>query len=404
MTRTFDILIAGGGPVGLGLAVSLAKFSDGALSVAVVDPAIANQRAGGRVSALAPASRNLLEALDVWKAIEPASQPVWRMEISDSRADDVVRLPLLSFAPASDSEEIARLATNADIENALREAAVGLGIHLLTGAARDFQPGVNFTELLTQDGARHRGRLLVAADGRNSRLRRLAGIQTVGFDYGVSGIVATIGHERGHEGVARQHFLPSGPFAMLPLTGRRSSIVWTEPRSRAQELAAMNDADFLFELESRFGLELGDLTLLDRPTAWPLVLQVARSFVGPRLALLGDAAHVIHPVAGQGLNLAFRAVATLAEEIIEQSRLGLDVGAPEPLENYQRRRRFDTVTTGLGMDVLYRLFSNDVTAIRLARDLGMGLVDRATPLKRLFMREAAGLSGDIPALLRGEAI
>lgn len=404
MTKSTDILIAGAGPVGLALAVALAKFSAGTLSVAVFDPTLASDREGGRVSALAPASRNLLDTLGCWSAIAPNAQPVWRMQISDSRLADVVRLPLLSFEPASDAGEIAWLVANADIENALRTAAQDHGVELVASAGRDFRSDVNGVDLILEDGSRRRGLLLAAADGRNSRLRKLAGIETVGWDYGVSGIVAAIGHEREHEGVARQHFLPAGPFAMLPLTGRRSSIVWSEPHARAREITALGPADFLEELEKRFGLELGELELLDRPVAWPLVLQVARSFTGQRLALLGDAAHVIHPIAGQGLNLAYRDVATLAEDIIGQTRLGLDVGAPEPLENYQRRRHFDTLATGLGMDVLYRLFSNDIGPLRLARDLGMGLVDRARPLKQVFMREAAGLSGAAPALLRGEPI
>ncbi len=404
MNRTTDILIAGAGPVGLALAVALAKFSDGGLSVAVVDPSLARKRSGGRASALAPASRNLLDALGCWSALEPLAQPVRRMEISDSRAADAVRLPILSFEHEAGGDEIAWLAANADIENVLRKEARALGVDLVAIASRDYRTGPNDVDLALEDGSRRRGRLLAAADGRESRLRRLAGISTIGWDYGVSGIVATIGHERDHEGVARQHFLPAGPFAMLPLTGRRSSIVWNEPHARARELVSLDPQSFIEELEKRFGLELGELELLDRPAAWPLALQVARTFSAPRLALLGDAAHVIHPIAGQGLNLAYRDVATLAEEIIEQARLGLDVGAPEVLANYQQRRRFDTLATGLGMDVLYRLFSNDLTPLRLARDLGMGLVDRARPIKRALMREAAGATGSTPMLLRGEPI
>lgn len=404
MGRKRDILIAGAGPVGLALAVGLAKFSDGGLSVAVIDPSLGQERSGGRVSALAPASRNLLEALGCWRALEPVAQPVWRMEISDSRTHDAVRLPILSFEPDAADREIAWLAANADIENTLRAEARALGVALVPAASRDFRIDANGVELFLENDDSWRGRVLAAADGRASRLRQLAGISTVGWDYGVSGIVATIGHERDHEGVARQHFLPAGPFAMLPITGRRTSIVWNEPSVRAREIASLDPASFIEELEKRFGFELGELELLDRPAAWPLVLQVARTFVAPRFALLGDAAHVIHPIAGQGLNLAYRDVATLVEEIIEQARLGLDIGAPEVLENYQRRRRFDTLATGLGMDVLYRLFSNDLTPLRLARDLGMGLVDRAKPLKRALMREAAGATGPTPALLRGEPL
>ena len=400
----FDVLIAGGGPVGLSLAVALATYSVGALSIAVCDPAFASVRIGGRVSTLAPGSRNLFQALGVWAELEPLAQPVWRMDISDSRADDAVRLPLLSLNDSADGGPVAHLAANSDIEIALDRAAVTLGVHRFPTQARDFEAGSTGALVTLSDGSRHSARLVVAADGRRSRLRALAGIETIGWDYGISGIVATIGHERDHEGVARQHFLPAGPFAALPLNGRRSSIVWSEPNRRADALAALEPDAFLAELESRFGLQLGALSLLDKPIAYPLVLQVARAFVGPRLALLGDAAHVIHPVAGQGLNLALRSVATLAEEIVAQGRLGLDPGALEPLAAYQRRRRFDALTTGLGMDVLHRLFANDLTPVRLLRDLGLGLVDRARPIKQGLMREAAGLTGDTPALLRGEAI
>jgi 2-octaprenyl-6-methoxyphenol hydroxylase len=232
----------------------------------------------------------------------------------------------------------------------------------------------------------------------------MAGIRTLQWDYGQSGIVCTVAHERPHGGRAEEHFLPSGPFATLPLTGNRSSIVWTEKTGDAERLVADEPLVFETELERRFGLQLGELRVEGKPHAWPLGLTLARDFVKPRFALAGDAAHGIHPIAGQGLNLGFRDVAALAETIVEAHRLGLDPGSLAVLQRYERWRRFDTLEMGATTDVLNRLFSNDNPALRILRDVGLGLVDRLPALKRMFIREAAGAGGDLPRLLRGEGI
>jgi 2-octaprenyl-6-methoxyphenol hydroxylase len=231
----------------------------------------------------------------------------------------------------------------------------------------------------------------------------------VGWDYGQSGIVTTITHERPHGGRAEEHFLPAGPFALLPLTddtqGRhRSSLVWTEKTSIAERLVAGSDADFLAGLTERAGHHLGEIGLAGARRAYPLGLKLARSFVAPRLALVGDAAHVIHPIAGQGLNMGFRDVAALAEVVVDAVRLGQDPGAADVLARYERWRRFDTTMMGVATDGLNRLFSNDVGVVRGVRDLGLGLVDRVPGLKRFFIRNAAGLVGDLPKLLRGEMV
>jgi 2-octaprenyl-6-methoxyphenol hydroxylase len=247
-------------------------------------------------------------------------------------------------------------------------------------------------------------RLLVAADGARSAIREHAGIQSFGWDYGQSGIVTTVAHERDHAGRAEEHFLPAGPFAILPLQGRRSSIVWTEKSSEAERLVALPDDAFHAELERRFGLHLGEIKVVGGRRAYPLGLSVARSFIAERLALIGDAAHVIHPIAGQGLNLGLRDVAALAEAIADAARLGLDPGDATTLERYQRWRRFDTMTMGVATDGLNRLFSNHSDVLRLVRDVGLGLVERAPALKDIFIREAAGLTGETPKLLRGEAL
>jgi 2-octaprenyl-6-methoxyphenol hydroxylase len=244
----------------------------------------------------------------------------------------------------------------------------------------------------------------VAADGARSAIREQAGIAVHGWDYDQAGIVTTIAHERDHNGRAEEHFLPAGPFAILPLKGKRSSIVWTETKSEADRIVALPDDEFHVELEKRFGLHLGDIAVVGPRRAYPLGLFVARNFIADRIALIGDAAHVIHPIAGQGLNMGLRDVAALAEAIIDGARLGIDVGAVTVLERYQRWRRFDTMAMGIATDGLNRLFSNNSDVLRLARDLGLGVVDRLPNLKEFFIREAAGLTGDVPKLLKGEAL
>ena len=246
---------------------------------------------------------------------------------------------------------------------------------------------------------------MVAADGVKSALRAMAGIRTVEWSYGQSGIVTTVRHERPHNGRAEEHFLPAGPFAILPLKGNRSSLVWTERTRDAEQLVDEDDLVFEAELERRFGHKLGRIELAGGRRAFPLGLTLARDFVAPRIALAGDAAHGIHPIAGQGLNLGFKDAAALAETIVEADRLGLDIGAISTLERYQAWRRFDTFQMGVTTDVLNRLFSNDFMPLRAARDFGLGVVDRMPSLKNFFIRQAAGLTGQgEPRLLRGDAI
>jgi 2-octaprenyl-6-methoxyphenol hydroxylase len=402
---TVDVVIAGAGAAGLALAVALARALRPGFAVTVCDPALgAEPAADDRVSAIAGGARRLLTALGVWQRIEGAVQPIVAMEITDSRLEDAVRPTFLSFDNAAAGEPAAHMVENRAVLVALRTAAHEAGVRLLPAAVADFSAGEDFAEARLSDGARLRARLIVAADGARSKLRARAGIKTVNWSYGQSGIVATIGHERDHGGRAVQHFLASGPFAMLPLAGKRSSIVWTEKSEDAERLVALPANEFHAELERRFGLQFGEIEMLSPPRAYPLGFSIARTFVGERFALIGDAAHVIHPIAGQGLNLGLRDVAALAECIAEAARLGLDPGSPDVLARYERWRRFDTMATGFTMDVLNRLFSNRSDALRLLRDVGLGLVDRAQPLKKFFAAEAAGLTGDVPRLLRGEAL
>lgn len=405
------IVIAGGGIAGLCLALALKQALGEGFAVVLADPALkAAPRPDNRAYAVAAAAQAMLRALGIWEAVARSAQPMTEMVISDSRGSDAVRPVFLTFdGEVEPGQPFAHMVENAALLAALREAAERAGVVSRAEGVRSFETDETGIEILFAGGERLPATLLVAADGARSKLRELAGIGWVGWGYRQSGLVATLSHERPHGGRAVEHFLPAGPFAILPLCdggrlGHRSSIVWTEATSDVPALLSLDEADMLAEIEQRFGLELGEIALESPVTAHPLGFGVARRFVAERLALLGDAAHLIHPIAGQGLNLGLKDVAALAEAIVDAARLGLDVGSAEVLEGYERARRFDTVAMGAVTDGLNRLFSNDVTPIRLARDLGLGLVDRLPGLKRFFIREAAGLTGQTPRLLKGEAL
>ncbi|MCK0197854.1 ubiquinone biosynthesis hydroxylase [Ancylobacter sp. 6x-1] len=405
--------IAGGGLGGLALALALRHGLGPDARILVADPAFARGPALGdaRASAIAAGARRLLETLGVWPAVAPEAQPMLTMEITDSKLGDAARPVFLSFdgeiparAAAENGEPFAHMVANVALQAALTAAAQAAGITMVNAGVTAFAADSRGATLTLADGSTVTAALVAACDGGRSRLRSLAGIGTVGWPYGQSGIVLTVGHERDHEGKAIEHFLPAGPFALLPLTGRRTSIVWTERTDTAKRLLELPRVVFHDELEQRFGLALGAIEILDTPRAYPLGFQMARSFIGPRLALVGDAAHTIHPIAGQGLNMGLRDVAALAEAITDAARLGLDMGGPEVLERYQRWRRFDTLAMGVATDGLNRLFSNRSDGLRLLRDVGMGMVERLPRLKDLFIRDAAGLGGRPPKLLRGEAL
>jgi 2-octaprenyl-6-methoxyphenol hydroxylase len=405
-----DVLIAGAGYVGLATAVAMRAARPG-LRIAVVDaaPAGAWQR-DGRASAIAAAARRMLEAVGAWEEIGPGAEPIVDMIVTDSRTADPVRPAILTFGGESGpGEPFAHMVENRALNGALRRLASGLGVDIVEGVAvNGFDVGAGSVTVHLADGLPLAARLLVAADGVRSRLRDMAGIRTVEWEYGQSGIVCTVQHERPHGGRADEHFLPAGPFARLPLRDapdgtHRSSIVWTESTADAQRLVAGDPLLFEAELEMRFGLKLGNISVADKPRAWPLGLLLARDFVKPRFALAGDAAHGIHPIAGQGLNLGFKDAAALAEVVVEADRLGRDIGGLDVLEGYQRWRRFDTVQMGVTTDVLNRLFSNDIGPLRALRSLGLGMVERMPRLKEFFIAQASG-SSESPRLLRGGAI
>ena len=442
-SKQIDVLIGGGGFAGLALAIALRQGLGDGFSVIVADPAFTRPNPSDtRASAIAAAARRLFQTIGVWDRVADEAQPILDMVITDSRLEDAVRPSFLSFGgEIADGEPFAHMIENGPLLAALTNKAKEEGVELRPSAVANFflapppergrsarearrvgigqnDPHPNpapfrgredswpshHIDVELSDGAAMSARLLVAADGARSAIREQAGIATHGWDYGQSGIVTTVSHERDHRGRAEEHFLPAGPFAILPLKDRRSSLVWTEEKREAERIIALPDNEFHAELERRFGLHLGEIKVEGPRRAFPLGLAVARSFIADRLALVGDAAHVIHPIAGQGLNLGLRDVAALAEVIVDAARLGLDPGGVDVLERYQRWRRFDTMTMGVATDGLNRLFSNRSDLLRVVRDVGLGLVDRAPALKQFFIRDAAGLVGDVPRLLRGEAL
>jgi 2-octaprenyl-6-methoxyphenol hydroxylase len=401
--RLFDFLIAGGGAAGLSLAAALKQALGRRAAILVVDPTIGVREGRDRASAIAAGSRRMLEQIGAWDAIGPLAQPIRQMAIMDGRIGDAIRPVQMRFDEV-DGEPLAHMAMNDDVVASLLRLCDRLGVERQQGSVASFALRAYSIEAAIDGATPAAARLLIAADGAQSRLRAFAGIATVGWDYGQSAIVATVVHERDHHGRAEQHFLPAGPAALLPLPGRRSSIVWSETNAEAERLVALDPDDFKRQFEYRFLRRLGDIRSISPPRAFPLGFRSARRFVGPRLALVGDAAHLVHPLAGQGLNLGLRDVAALAQTLVEPMRLGLDPGAPDVLTTFERARRFDVAASGLGMDAINRLFSNDVAPLRAIRDFGLRLVDHAPALKRYFIQEAGGARGEAPRLLRGLAI
>jgi 2-octaprenyl-6-methoxyphenol hydroxylase len=406
MAAQRGIVIGGGAFAGLALALALRQGLGPDLPIIVADPALATRPSRDpRATAIVAACRRLFDALGVWDSVAAEAQPILDMVVTDSKLEDATRPTFLTFAGnVEPGEPFAHMVDNRRLIDELVKRAEAEGVDLRATAVTTFDSRPDGVSVTLGDGSVVEASVLVAADGARSKLRERAGIATHGWDYDQSGIVVTVGHERDHEGRAEEHFLPAGPFAILPLTGKRSSLVWTEKRAEAARIVALPDDEFHAELEQRFGLHLGDVKVLDRPRAFPLGYFVARSFIGERLALIGDAAHVIHPIAGQGLNMGLKDVAALAETIVDAARLGMDFGQSDVLERYQRWRRFDTMAMGVATNALNAMFSNDLPFVRSIRDIGLGIVDRLPPLKGAFIRQAAGLSGEVPRLLKGEAL
>lgn len=406
MTKSQGIVIGGGGLAGLSLALALRQGLGPEIPVIVADPAFAARPSRDqRATAIVAACRRLFETLGVWEEVAPGAQPILDMIVTDSRLRDATRPTFLTFTEeVAAGEPFAHMVENRHLIDALTRHAEASGVELRTDSVAACEPKDDGVEVTFGSGGVVSARLLAAADGARSKLRERAGIATNGWNYDQAAIVVTVGHERDHEGRAEEHFLPAGPFAILPLTGKRSSLVWSEQPKEAARIVALGADEFKAELETRFGLHLGELQVLDRPRTFPLRYFVARSFIAERLALVGDAAHVIHPIAGQGLNMGLKDVAALAEVVVDAARLGIDFGGADVLDRYQRWRRFDTMAMGLATNMLNGMFSNDFAPLRAVRDIGLGLVDRMPSLKSAFIRQAAGLTGEVPRLLRGEAL
>jgi len=404
----FDVAISGASFAGLALACALSDALGPEFGIALIDRAPeASAQPDARVFALSAASRHLLEAIGVWADIAGEAQPVDAIDITDSSLDAGVRPVLLAYDNVTGSGEPAtHIVPAAPLAAALRTRA-GQHAAITTFApaeARGLAVDDAVARIGLADGRELAASLVVAADGRKSPMREAAGIKVIAWSYPQTGIVTTVRHERPHGGRAVQHFLPAGPFAILPLTGDRACITWTEDAKEAQRILALDDAGFLAEIDKRFGGKLGAIALAGPRQSWPLGMHLARSYVAPRFAVIGDAAHGVHPLAGQGLNLGFRDVAALAESIVDAMRLGFDAGDAQALHRYERWRRFDSAVSAATFDTLNRLFANDASLLRSVREAGLGIVDRVPALKRFFVAEAAGLTGELPRLLKGERV
>lgn len=415
MSQDADVIIAGAGIAGATLALSLARAG---LKPVLIDPVAFDAQVAptfdGRASAIAYAAYRQWRALGLADALDPHAQRIEQILVTDGTTPGAaaggpspffLRFDSAEIADRSDGEPLGYLLENRHTRAALAAAVQAAGIEVLAPArVTKAVFGARSAEVTLADGRTLSAPLAVGAEGRGSVIRAEAGIGAIGWNYSQTGVVATVRMERPHEGVAHEYFLPGGPFAILPLTGDRASLVWTESTARGAALKTARPEIFQAHLERRFGDFLGGLTVEGPVFTYPLSLQLAERFTAPRTALLGDAAHGVHPIAGQGLNLGLKGAAALAEVLVDALRVGEDIGSEVVLERYAAWRRFDTVTLSAGMDAFVRLFSNDNPLLRLARGAGMAAVNRVAPARRFFMHEAGGAVGDLPRLLKGEAL
>ncbi|GGD20195.1 FAD-dependent monooxygenase [Sinisalibacter lacisalsi] len=403
-----DILIVGGGLNGPALALAL---GDAGFDVTVIDALKAGTRGedefDGRGYALALASQRLLKAIGVWDRVGDNVTPLLEIRISDGKPGSGPGPFVLEFDNGElDEGPMGYMVEDRFLARALLEAMTAHPkVTLIDGALVTAQEVGPASVTLTLDsGKTLAGRMVVGCDGRRSGVAERAGIGRHGHDYGQTALVCAIEHEKPHHGVAHQFFMPPGPLAILPLPGNQCSIVWTESHAEAARIHALDDAGYLEELRPRFGDFLGEIRLAGRRFTYPLNLTVADAFVADRVALVGDAAHGMHPIAGQGLNAGLKDVGALAEVLTLAKRRGEDYGRIDVLERYQQWRRFDVTSMVTATETVNRLFSNDNPILRTVRDIGLGAVNAMPSLRRGFIREAAGLTGDLPKLLQGRQI
>ncbi len=408
MTRASDILIVGGGLNGPALALALAQTGH---TVSVIDSLAETVRTDadfdGRSYALALASKRLLDAIGVWERVADHAQPMLEIKVTDGHAGSGPSPFFMHFDHAEIEEgPMGYMVEDRHLRRAFLEAmAEEKRITQISGKTVVAQEtGTSGVTLTLDDGSTVAGQLVVGCDGRRSGTAARAGIKRSGWDYGQTALVCAIEHDLPHHGVAHQFFMPPGPLAILPLTGNRSSIVWSERTDTAYRINALPEAEYLQVLRPRFGDFLGDIRLQGDRFTYPLNLTIANSFISDHLALVGDAAHGMHPIAGQGLNAGLRDVGALAEVLTLAGRRGEEIGSTLVLQRYQEWRRFDTASLAMATDVFNKLFSNDNPLLRIGRDIGMGIVGSLPGLRRGFVREAAGLTGDLPKLLQGRPI
>ena len=400
-----DILIAGGGLNGVTMALALALAG---FQVTLADPVPAKaQMAGdfdGRGYALAISSVRVLQALGVWNVLEE-TQPILEIKVTDGRAGEGPSPLMLAFDHAEIEEgPMGQMVEDRHLRPALLTKAETAGITRLEDQVESYTASAAGVDVTLASGNQRRARLLIGCDGKSSLVARTAGIRRTGWTYGQTALVCAVSHEHPHRGIAHQFFMPAGPLAILPLTGNRASIVWTETDDRARAIQAMDDAAYLKELRPRFGDFLGEIGLAGTRGSYPLSLSLAERFVASQVALVGDAAHVVHPIAGQGLNAGLKDVAALAEVLTDASRRGEDIASPNVLARYERWRRFDVASLAVATDGFNRLFSNDNPLLRAVRDIGLGVTNALPGLRRGLIREAAGLTGDLPKLAKGQPL
>ena len=399
-----DLIIVGGGLNGLALALAAASAG---FSVTIIDAlprAVRSLREfDGRSYALALTSKRLLQGIGVWGAVADHAQPMLEIKVTDGRAGEGAAPWMIHFDHAEIEEgPMGFLVEDRHLRAAFLAAMDGSNLITQIDSARvvaqEIMPdGVAVT---LDGGDIVSGRLLIGSDGRGSGTAKRAGISRIGWGYDQTAVVCAVAHDKPHGGIAHQFFMPNGPLAILPLTGNRSSIVWSETTDRAAQLMTLDDDQFLDALRPAFGSFLGQISLEGARFSYPLGLTLAQSFIADRVALIGDAAHGVHPIAGQGLNAGLRDVAALAQVLSEAHARGEDIGAAQPLARYQTWRRFDTTTLALATDTFNRLFSNDNPLLRAARNIGMAAINATPTLRRGFIREAAGLTGDLPKLMQ----